>query len=114
MEHQGYGQDFYPQQRRNYRGRGRGYNRRQYDRRDRWYEQEQEEPKYDENTYFYKYHYGEWPKFEDEEVTAETEVPELKTEKQEPVKEEHFAEMRGFDEQIDQYKDKIQEINHER
>lgn len=72
--------------------------------------QHRERPQQDENSYYYKYYYGQWPKHEKVQVTKETEVPTIlakELRKRNPDKVQFEKEMTALDKEIEDKKAKI-------
>jgi len=60
------------------------------------------------DSWYYKYHFGPWPKQDNVEVTLETKVPELRAKEHkvpEPSKEKYAKDMEALDKDIENLRD---------
>lgn len=114
------------------RGRGRGGHKEHHDRpqtfnkQDRPHQERTHERHYNKkggpgdapkDSWYYKFHFGPWPKVDKVEVTLDTVVPPMppkEERKQEPSKETYAATMTKLDEEIDKLREQIQAINKEK
>ena len=105
------------------RGRGRGQTQRFVPKGEggeegetRQNEQRQRRPdyRYDKESWYYKYHYGPWPKQERVKVTLETELPKVLPKEErlpEPDKKAFDEKMRAFDADVEKTKEEVAKIS---